>query len=211
MGRSRSVKEKAMGSRVVRSAMVVVVGLGLVGLSGCTYLGHRGRDAADMFEVGLTFSKKPQFALLPVDYFNLIGLGYSQVEGTYAGIGNRRVGAMPIHDDGSYGLLFWGKDALKIGDFNPRDPHEVWVDDMEALAAAGQPLPTARPDYNKGLIRLPVEGEAPPPVTFMQCRRNVHLGWIGLHASFRPLDIVDFLVGWTTLDILNDDIGPLAE
>jgi len=201
-------KEIRMDRGSCRRVAQVVLALAAFGLTGCTYLGHRGRDAADMFEVGLTFSKKPQFALLPVDYFNLVGLGYSNVEGTYAGIGNRRVGAMPIKDDGSYGLLFWGKDALKVGDLNPKDPHEVWVGEMERLTAEGKPLPTERPDYHKGLVRLPIQDNAPPPVTFMQCRRNIHLGWVGLHASFRPLDIIDFLLGWTTLDILNDDSGP---
>ena len=180
-------------------------------LTGCTYMGHRGRDAADMFEIGLTFSGRPQFALLPVDYFNLVGLGYSHVDGTYVGIGNRRAGAMPFKDDGSYGLLFWGQDALKVGTFNPNNPHEAWVGEMKQLASAGEPLPVERPDYHKGLVRLPIEDNAPPPITFMKCRRNVHLGWFGLHAAFSPLDIVDFLLGWTTLDMLGDDVGAAPE
>jgi hypothetical protein len=193
-----------MTRSLLRSVPLVAA---VLSLTGCAYLGHRGRDAADMFEVGFTFSEKTQFAFLPIDYFNLVGLGYSNVDGTYVGIGNRRVGTMPFKDDGSYGLAFWGKDALKIGAFNPDDPREAWVGDMKQLVAEGKPLPTERPDYNKGLVRLPLEGNAPPPLTFLQCRRNIHLGWAGLHATFRPLDMVDFILGWTTLDILGDDIG----
>ena len=196
-----------MNRRQYRGVVTLTAGLLALSVTGCTYMGKRGHDAADMLEIGLTFSSKPQFALLPVDYFNLIGLGYSGVEGTYVGIGNRTVGVMPIKDEQSYGLLFWGKDTLKIGEFNPNDPHEVRVAEMRKLVEAGQPLPSARPDYNKGLVRLPLENNAPPPITFMQCRRNFHFGWFGLHASLRPLDIIDFLVGWTTLDILGDDLG----
>jgi len=193
-----------MVPKTIRSVILMALAAGLC--SGCAYMRDRGHDAVDVFEIGLTFSRKPQFALLPVDYFNLIGLGYSGVEGTYVGVGNRRVGIMPIKDDHSYGLLFWGKDALKIGKFNPKDPHEVWVKEMERLSAEGKPLPTARPDYNKGLIRLPLEGNAPPPLTFMQCRRNIHLGWIGLHGTFRPLDLFDFLLGWAKIDLIGDDV-----
>jgi len=207
----REEMEMGMDRRSRRRVAQVALVLAAFSLTGCTYLGHRGRDAADMFEVGFTFSRKPQIALLPADYFNLVGVGYSNVDGTYVGIGNRRVGSMPFKDDHSYGLLFWGKDGLKIGAFNPNDPHEVWVGQMKRLAAEGKPLPTARPDYNKGLVRLPIQDNAPPPVTFMQCRRNIHLGWVGLHASFRPLDMVDFILGWTTLDILGDDIGAVEE
>lgn len=176
--------------------------------SGCTYMAKRGHDAADIFEVGLTVSKKPQIAIHPVDYFNSIALGYSNVEGTYIGIGGRTVGVMPFKDKASWGALFWGRENLSIGDFDTNDPHLVWRQEMDALRAEGKPLPVAKPEYSKGLVSLINYRHSPPPITYVQCRRNVHLGWIGIHASLRPLDIIDFILGWTTWDILGDDNPP---
>ncbi len=189
---------------VLAGTMVALAGLP----SGCTYMGNRGRDAADMFEVGFTVSKKPQFAFHPIDYFNSIALGYSNVEGTYYGIGGRTLGAMPFKDQASWGLLFWGRDNLTIGDFDTSDPHQVWRCDMAKLREEGKPLPVTRPEYGKGVVTLIQHDNRPPPITYMQCRRNIHLGWIGIHASGRPLDILDFILGWTTLDILGDDNPP---
>jgi len=183
---------------------VVVLWAGLL-CSGCTYLSKRARDAADMFEVGITTSSKPQFAFHPLDYFNSFTLGYSRVEGTYWGIGERRIGKMPFKDENTWGLLLWGNDTLKIGAFNPKDPHLARTEEMAKLQAEGKPLPTERPPYNKGLVRVLKEDNSPPPITYMQCRRNIHLGWIGLHASMRPLDMIDFILGWATLDVLGDD------
>jgi hypothetical protein len=173
--------------------------------SGCTYMSKRGHDAADMFEIGVTTSREAQFAFHPIDYFNSIALGYSNVEGTYYGIGGRTVGRMPFKDKSSWGLLFWGRDNLNIGDFNPDDPHLAWRKEMKEMREKGIPLPVERPEYNKGLITLIEHDNSPPPITYVQCRRNIHLGWVGIHASLRPLDIIDFILGWTTLDILGDD------
>lgn len=188
----------------------ILLPLLLVG-SGCAYLHERGRDAADMFEVGLTVSRRPQLAIYPVAYFNLVSLGYSGVEGTYYGIGGRTIGAMPFKDRASWGVLLWGYDNLNIGPFNPDDPHLAWRGDMAELREQGQPLPAERPEYSYGAITLAAEGRSAPPITYFQCRRNIHLGWLGIHAALRPLDIVDFVVGWTTLDILGDDRAGRAD
>jgi len=173
--------------------------------NGCVYLQNRGHDAADMFEVGITVSSKAQLAIYPAAYFNLVSLGYSNVEGTYYGIGGRTIGSMPFKDKASWGVVLWGYDNLNVGPFNPDDPHQAWRSDMAKVKAQGNPLPGDRPEYSYGAITLAVEGHSAPPITYFQCRRNVHLGWIGIHASLRPLDIVDFILGWTTLDILGDD------
>ncbi len=194
---------------LVRRLIVAATLVALTWLpSGCAYMAKRGHDAADMFEIGITTSSKPQFALHPVDYFNSIALGYSNVEGTYWGIGGRTIGRMPFKDTASWGLLFWGADNLTIGSFDTNDPHQVWRQEMAALQAAGKPLPAARPEYSKGLVTVLTHDNSAPPITYAQCRRNLHLGWIGIHASGRPLDILDFILGWTTLDILGDDNPP---
>jgi hypothetical protein len=41
----------------------------------------------------------------------------------------------------------------------------------------------------------------------MSCRKNLHLGWIGVYNVCRPVDLVDFILGWGGLDIVGDDKG----
>jgi hypothetical protein len=32
--------------------------------------------------------------------------------------------------------------------------------------------------------------------------------WLGLHLGFNPLELIDFILGWTTIDIFGDDKDP---
>jgi len=186
--------------------VLLVLGLGVLALStGCGYLENRGNDALDMIELGLTLSKRPYFALHQ-DYFNLLPHGYSRVRGAYVGLGARQFGVLDF-DDETWGALVWGSKHLQIGELNPRDPHQVWLSDMRKLKAAGKPLPVRTQRYNDGVVRMVREGHPPPWPTFVSCRRNLHLGWVGLFASMHPVEIIDFIVGWTSLDIVGDDLA----
>ena len=88
-----------MGSRVVSGLALAAV---LMAMQGCTYLRNRGRDANDMFDVGFTFSRKPQFAA----YTNcpvIFPIGYGKVDGRFVGVGGRKAGVME-HKESSTGL-----------------------------------------------------------------------------------------------------------
>ena len=37
------------------------------------------------------------------------------------------------------------------------------------------------------------------------CPKMLHLGWVGLTLNCKFTELTDFLLGWTTLDILSDD------
>lgn len=192
----------AMGVRVVLLAALVMP-------AGCTYLANRGRDAIDIVDIGLTVSKKPGFALY-VDFFNITPVAVSHVDGTYLGIGNRQFGALD-HKDRAWGALLWGSEQVNTGEFDPDNPHLISPGKVRQMREAGEPLPEQAPRYNVGLVRMVAQDNSPPGPTFLSCRRTIHLGWIGIHNIMRPIDLLDFILGWTTIDIVGDDVSVSAD
>ena len=72
-----------MTRRVVTIAALAVMWATAVG---CSYPKHRFQDAAEMFDFGATFSKKPQFSA----YMNcpvVAPIGYGKVDGRFVGVG----------------------------------------------------------------------------------------------------------------------------
>ena len=189
----------------------LLMAVSLVLCTGCTsiYMQNRCKDAMDIIELGITTSpvKNPGIAA-QANFSNIFPIGGAWVCGWFTGIGARQVGTMELCDR-SWGVLVWGSDDVRIGQFDPNDPHEAWVDDMARLKAMRRPLPTERPRYNTGFVRIPLEGNSPPPPTYWPCsgRKHVHLGWIGVLAGAHPFELLDFLFGWTTLDFMEDDVA----
>ena len=184
-----------MKTRRVFALNLVLLSI-LVLTSGCTYMQKRGHDAMDIIDIGIALPKgpKPQFGLY-FDFFNILPLGYSHVEAKQIGMANRQAGYMDLEHT-SWGVIGWGKEKKGSGEFDAFDAHQVRAD----LAGI-----EARPAYNVGIPRMSVEGDAPPPQQFFECDRIIYLGYIGIHATIRPFDILDFVLGWTTLDIMGDD------
>ncbi|MFC1806178.1 hypothetical protein ACFL09_04270 [Planctomycetota bacterium] len=148
--------------------MVGVVALLLiVAGTGCgPYWRDRADDAKETVDFGITTSSRPRFAFyLPGDYFNFTPLGYSNVKGTFHGIGNRQVGSMPIVDQ-SWGLLLWGSKKICTGEFNPDEPRHVSPEAIAELKAAGKPLPTEPARYHDGPVRMLLQDNAPPHASF---------------------------------------------
>jgi hypothetical protein len=187
-------------NRTVR-AMVMVAGLfSMLVVSGCAYMRDRGHDAMDIIDIGVTVNDKPmpRFALY-FDFFNILPLGFSNVDGKVLGMGNRQAGFMDFEHQ-NWGVLAVGKEQKGSGVFNPNDPHQARPDQKDL---------TERPRYDVGFVG--VGGEEPPPdMQFLECDRALHLGWIGLHATMRPIDLLDFVFGWFTIDMMGDDGIPSA-
>ena len=171
----------------------------LVLTNGCSYLRNRGLDALDIVDVGVTFTDKtsPDFAIF-ADFFSITPVGYSRIDGKVFGIGNRQIGWLD-YEDRCWGVLLWGSEKKGSGKFNPKDPHQARVDQQDLKT---------RPRFNTGILRMSLQDNLPPLLQFLECDRCVHLGWIGVHATIRPFDLLDFILGWTTLDILGDDPPP---
>ena len=162
----------------------------ILSLTGCTYLGHRGRDALEMFDLGVTGSKKPCFALYVGVFAQLVAVGYGDVDGGFAGWGDGKMGAMDYHER-AIGLILWGEEQLGFDEFHKDDPDCVRFQRTGFIGLAQGPFP--QPDY------------------FLARHIYVHLGWGGVVVSIRYWQILDFVLGWTTLDIAFDDGRPRGE
>ncbi|MFH0944447.1 MAG: hypothetical protein V2A76_04545 [Planctomycetota bacterium] len=168
--------------------------------SGCSYMEKRGNDALDMVDLGITVNDQlaPEFGFY-FDFFDIIPLGYSNFTGKTLGIGNRQIGYLDAAHN-SWGVIGWGSELKGYGRFNPKDPRQARPDQANL---------TERPYFHAGIPRLIIEEDGCPPIRHhVECDRFVHLGWIGIQNTMRPLEILDFLAGWTTLDFMNDDDIP---
>ena len=167
---------------------------------GCSspYLRNRANDAMDLADIGITITPalQPQFAAF-FDFYNFTPLGYADVKGKLLGVGNRQIGWLD-YEFQAWGLLVWGQRKYGAGKFNPADPHQ---------ARSNQKNITERQKYDVGFLGSFAGKNPPPELWFMDCGpRILHLGWIGIVETSRWPDVVDFLLGWTTLDLLRDDI-----
>ncbi|MCD6417035.1 MAG: hypothetical protein J7M08_10145 [Planctomycetes bacterium] len=164
----------------------MTLGLALVLLGdGCAYMRQRGNDALDVLDVGVTVSKDPGFSLY-AGLLNVVSLGYSNVDGTILGVGGRHAGAVPMRHNAS-GLLLWGSEQLGYQDFRVEDPESP-------------------PSWRVGPIGL-ARGPRPAKRDIMNCPKLLHLGWLGFAMNCKFAELADFFLGWTTLDIMDDDTG----
>jgi hypothetical protein len=190
------LKEAKYMQRWLKSLRIVLVSFLLIGLlAGCTYLRNRGNDALDIFDLGLTVSKKPQFGLY-ADWFNLTTLGFSHIDGWLLGWGMRHAGA-PTYQEHAWGVLLWGSEKIGIGPFNPEDPHQA----TSSYTGSKDECPR----YDAGIIGLFAGNNHPPLIQDFECNKGFHLAFIGVYNTCRPIDLIDFILGWTTLDIMGDD------
>ena len=183
-------------SRLLKHVPAVALTAVLTLNLGCAYLRDRGNDAMDIIDVGVSVNDriKPQFALY-FDFFNVIPFGYSNVDGKSLAIGKREIGFLD-HQYHNWGVLAVGEELKGTGAFNPHDLHLVRPDQADLVE---------RPQYDVGFVGAFSGEQSPPKRQFMECDRGLHLGWIGIHATMRPVDLIDFILGWTTLDIMQDD------
>ena len=166
-----------------KAALLLVCAALMAVCQGCSYVRDRRDDATEMFDFGLTFSKRPQFSA----YMNcpvIVPVGYGKVDGYFVGMGGGKVGAMEHHQE-STGLLVWGREEVTWESFDPEDADALSVQGVGVLGLAeGQ------------------EGEEPYTPA---CIHYLHLGWIGIAANVRWLEIPDFLLGLILLDPMRDD------
>jgi len=102
---------------------LVLLGCALPILQGCTYLKYRAEDAADMMDLGVTWTQKPTFSL----YACLMGLssmGAGCVDGKFAGIGGGQVGVQRYVNK-NMGLLIWTYEEIAFGDFDLSKPETL--------------------------------------------------------------------------------------
>ena len=180
-----------MRTRKVLGAAMLAVAVG--GLTGCTYMGSRGRDALDIFDVGVLVSDhvRPDFAAF-MTFWNMFPMGYAHVDGKLIGVGGGRAGVQDFRHVHSWGVVAWGAEQHSVGD------------------PGGDVGAPAR--YDQGFFRLALGAEnRPVRESYFECDRTFVLGWVGLHLRVKLDDLADFVAGWFGADIMHDDIRAGAE
>jgi hypothetical protein len=119
---------------VARTALCLTVALWLAGLSGCTYMKHRGEDFAEIVDLGVTWSEEPQFAFYNT-FESVLTLGYGKLDGHFAGWGGGQFGATR-HALNAWGLVVWGHEEIGWGRFDVDDERTLYT---QTVGLAGMP------------------------------------------------------------------------
>jgi hypothetical protein len=168
---------------------VFALGAVLCGTHGCAYVQNRARDARQMLDIGITWSKKPQFGL----YGNcplVTPVGYSNVDGYYAGLGGGKLGVMK-HTQKNTGLLVWGRERNSWDDSSKHDP-------------------TTEEDHGAGVLGI-ADGLSKGEQAYKPaCIHYLHLGWVGVTGNARYYEMFDFAAGLVGFDPSGDDRGGAA-
>ena len=177
--------------RLRKLALVATVAVILFTAQGCAvgrYFQHRGEDALEMVDFGFTFTTKPCIGL----YWNSLDLlvaGYSNVDGYFAGWGGGQFG-WTRHYNQCAGFII-SHETVGWGDFDKNDPSTLHMRyggllGFASLAGTGNSRPS--PDYTPACVHF-----------------FPHLGYVGIVWNARWTQILDFIVGFTTIDIAGDD------
>lgn len=180
------------GATARRALCTLVILSALVASSGCAYLTDRGRDALDIFNVGVLVSNhaSPEGGLY-LGFWHLFDFGYAHVDGKLIGIANGQAGVFDFVQEDSWGVIVWGAEQYGVGSHLQAD---------------------AVPRYDQGVLRLALGTENKAPFhEYFDCDRTLHIGWIGLHLRIKLDELADFILGWGGLDIMKDDRVPRGE
>ena len=172
---------------------VLVLGMLLVGTAGCTYLKHRYEDFGEMVDVGITYSEKPCIGL----YWNSLDIfpvGYSEIDGWFIGWGGGQVG-ITRHYNKCWGFGY-GEEHIGWGDgLDGDDPDSSIIKRRSGvIGILSSILDVGEAPYGSG------PNYTPACVHFVP-----HVAYIGVVWNARYTEMVDFMLGWTTLDICGDD------
>lgn len=175
---------------VPRRVMLFVLALLLLAAQGCTYLKHRAEDAMEMLDVGVTASLWPGLAVY-ADGVSVLPGGVGYVDGWFLGLGGGQIG-LTRHYERSFGILVWGYEEVGWGEFDKSNKATL---DRQFVGVAGILLPPYRAT----------------PAYMPACIHYLHVGWLGIVGNARYMEMVDFVLGWTTLDLAGDDGHKLSK
>jgi len=173
--------------------LLVALAVTLMASQGCAAVGryfqYRYHDFTQMVDGGFTFTTKPCIGL----YWNSLDLlvaGYCNIDGYFLGWGGNQIGLTPVHSY-CYGLIVSREEVGWGRDFDVNKPETMYIryGGLAGLASiAGTGTSRGTPDYT------------PACVHFIP-----HIGFVGIVWNARWTQILDFVLGWTTLDIDGDD------
>lgn len=161
-----------------------LVALLLVSVTGCSsigpYLGNRGRDLADIFTASVGVGGG---AAAKVGMFTIGLLGNSDKAGLRAGTLFASTTEAHISAEQT-NVFLYGMNHFQTKDTKAR---EKLINDFTLFGFGGLP-PLSRIDPS-----------------FFQIEAVVAAG-VSVRAGINIAEIFDFIVGWTTIDFLNDDL-----
>jgi hypothetical protein len=171
--------------RGIRRGLQAALVAALAATAGCGYAMNRYRDALDCFDIGFTVSPKPQFGLYANCPFTA-PVGYTHVDGYYAGIGAGGVGIMKQRQRAA-GILVAGQEDVTWGDSDDPEGERGYVRSMAPFGIATEKEGDGTPTYKP------------------QCAHYFHLGFIGVTANLNYKEWPDAFLGWVGLDTCKDD------
>lgn len=160
--------------------------LALLGLTGCTWLRQRGEDALDVLTLAAVAGGGVGVDIGPLG----VGLDY------FEDLAGLRGGAVGINRplapaDGRHVQL------LLLG-YESTPP-------VAGALARGKCFTVIKAPI--GIPDTETLGQVPPPFAPCWTRVEAVIGlWFGLRVGINPGELVDFLVGWTGLDLYADDL-----
>jgi hypothetical protein len=170
----------------------------MLGAPGCasvgSYFEHRYRDLTRTFDIGLTFSKKPQIGL----YWNtgeVLTAGYSHMDGYLFGLGGGQLGWTREYHH-CWAVLY-GQETIGWGPLLDTDRrNEVIVRRRSNVLGIATSIIGWDPTG---------DGYGDGPDYTPSCGHFIHLAYIGIEANFRYTEIAQFFLGWFGLDISGHD------
>jgi len=162
-----------------------LVVLGLMGLvlssTGCKYIQYRAEDMVEMLDIGVTFSGEPNLGLYAC-FASIVCLGFSDVDGWFFGMGGGQLGLIR-HKNKCYGAMYSGVEDVVWGRGRHRRHYK----------------------HPMGMNAVLGGRRLPPPAYCPACTHYLHLGFIGAVANAKYAEMIDFIIGFSTLDIACDD------
>lgn len=174
-------------------------------LTGCAspYMIDRRRDAADIFTASVGFGVGAKARVGP------LALGLCADTASYGVRGGELLDGLAPPSPGdtllsempnsfAAQILAWGYDEFS-------DP--LCFDRGKTYIAESSwwPVCMPRPARKRGLYPSVGENKSRPTYYYTQIEVNAGLGGV-LRLGFNPGELLDFLLGWTTIDIFNDDL-----
>jgi hypothetical protein len=113
-----------------RLVLALTIAAAVVSLTGCaTYWKYRGQDFAETFDLGFTFSKKPQFVFYN-SFESILAIGYAgDFEATFVGWGGNRFGVTPSYLD-AWGALVYADEKIGWRDYDKNDPNTLYTQNV---------------------------------------------------------------------------------
>jgi hypothetical protein len=176
----------------LRGLVVVALCATLWTSMGCqqvlTYAKYRAQDALEMVDVGFSITTTPQIGL----YWNSLDaltFGYCKLDGYFLGWGGNQIGFTRLHAH-CWGLGY-AYEEIGWGDYDLTDPKTLYITNggIPGYFLFWVPgIPQKIPAYSPACVHF-----------------FPHIAYVGLVWNARWWEILDFLVGFSGIDLSGDD------